>query len=77
MAGNVEEEHVEEVKIDLTAPTTTSKITDEWTNDSVTVELTATDDKSGVESTYNAVNGGEFTEGTHFTIEEEGVHEVR
>ncbi|WP_202079339.1 hypothetical protein [Caldalkalibacillus salinus] len=51
MAGNVEEEHVEEVKIDLTAPTTTSNITDEWHNASFTVELTATDDKSSVEST--------------------------
>ncbi|WP_202079338.1 OmpL47-type beta-barrel domain-containing protein [Caldalkalibacillus salinus] len=77
VAGTVEEEQVEEVKIDLTAPTTTSKITDEWTNDSVTVELTATDDKSSVESTYYAVNGAEFTEGTHFTLEEEGIHEVR
>ncbi|WP_202079343.1 OmpL47-type beta-barrel domain-containing protein [Caldalkalibacillus salinus] len=77
VAGNVEEEHVEEVKIDLTVPSTTSNISDEWHNASFTVELTSEDNLSGVESTYYAVNGGEFTEGTHFTIEEEGVHEVR
>ncbi len=75
-AGNVEEVNVEYVKIDKTAPETTSNIVDEWLNEDFTVELTATDGKSGVAVTYYSINGSEFLEGTSFTVTEEGINEV-
>ncbi|MDQ0254535.1 hypothetical protein J2S74_001914 [Evansella vedderi] len=75
-AGNVEEVKTEKVKIDKTAPETTSNIVNEWVKDDFTVELTATDSKSGVSATYYSVNGSDFTEGTNFTITEEGVTQV-
>jgi hypothetical protein len=75
-AGNEEEVKTETVKVDKTAPETVSNITDEWVNEDFTVELTATDNKSGVAATYYSVNGDEFEEGTTFTVTEEGVNKV-
>jgi fibronectin type 3 domain-containing protein len=75
-AGNVEEVQIVEVKIDKTAPETTSNVTDEWLNSDFTVELEATDNLSGVAQTFYSVNGSEFTEGISFTVTEEGVNEV-
>lgn len=75
-AGNVEETKTVEVKIDVTAPETTSNVTDTWLNKAFTVELTATDDLSGVAKTYYSINNGEFVEGTRFEVSEEGIHQV-
>jgi large repetitive protein len=75
-AGNVEEVKTVEVKIDQTAPETTSNVIDQWNKGDVAVELTATDDLSGVAGTFYSINGSEFVEGTTFTVTEEGVNVV-
>ncbi|WP_404330190.1 OmpL47-type beta-barrel domain-containing protein [Mesobacillus maritimus] len=76
-SGNVEEVKTVEVKIDKTVPETTSNVTDAWLNQAFTVELTATDDLSGVAKTYYSINNGEYVEGTSFELAEVGVHEVK
>jgi large repetitive protein len=75
-AGNVEEEKTVEVKVDEKAPETASNVTDAWLNQDFTVELTATDDVSGVAKTFYSVNDGEFVEGTSFVVTEEGLNKV-
>ncbi|MFS0864945.1 OmpL47-type beta-barrel domain-containing protein [Fredinandcohnia sp. 179-A 10B2 NHS] len=75
-AGNVENAQTIEVKIDKTAPSTTSNVVNTWNNKDVQVELTATDNLSGVEKTFYSVNGSEYVEGTSFTVNNEQVNEV-
>jgi alpha-tubulin suppressor-like RCC1 family protein/uncharacterized lipoprotein NlpE involved in copper resistance len=75
-AGNVEQVKTAQVKMDNTAPETTSEITDTWNKGDVTVTLTATDDLSGVAKTFYSVNGSDFVEGTTFTVTKEGVNKV-
>ncbi|MDR7080077.1 uncharacterized protein YjiK [Neobacillus niacini] len=75
-AGNIEETKTVEVKIDKTAPVTVSNVSDKWNQEEVSVELTATDDLSGVAQTFYSINGSEFVEGTAFTVTEEGLNEV-
>ncbi|WP_423799770.1 OmpL47-type beta-barrel domain-containing protein [Neobacillus sp. SAB-20_R2A] len=75
-AGNIEEKQTVEVKVDKTAPTTVSNVEDKWYTDTVNVELTATDDLSGVKATYYSINGSEFTEGTGFVVDKEGVNKI-
>ncbi|WP_066321044.1 hypothetical protein [Bacillus sp. FJAT-29814] len=75
-AGNIEEKQTVEVKVDKTAPTTVSNIEEKWYTDIVNVELTATDDLSGVKATYYSINGSEFAEGTGFVLDQEGVNQV-
>ncbi|MGJ7921964.1 OmpL47-type beta-barrel domain-containing protein [Neobacillus sp. LXY-4] len=75
-AGNIEGEKTIEVKVDKTAPTTASNVEDKWYSDIVNVELSSSDELSGVKSTYYSINGSEFTEGTTFTLEAEGVHNI-
>ena len=74
-AGNIEEVKTTEIMVDQTAPETKSNITDDWSNE-YQVELTATDNNSGVDKTFYSVNGSEYVEGTSFTITEEGVNDV-
>jgi large repetitive protein len=75
-AGNQEAAKIEVVMIDNAAPVTKSDITDQWNTDSVKVNLTATDDLSGVDKTYYSINGSEYFEGTSFTVTGEGVIQV-
>ncbi|WP_139368107.1 OmpL47-type beta-barrel domain-containing protein [Priestia abyssalis] len=75
-AGNVEEAKTVEVKIDNTTPETVSNVSDKWYQGEVTVELTATDNLSGVAQTFYSVNGSEFVEVTAFTVKEEGINKV-
>ncbi|AZV45267.1 fibronectin [Peribacillus asahii] len=75
-AGNEEEAKTIEVKVDKIAPETTSNATNDWSKEDVPVELTATDNASGVDKTYYSINGSDYVEGTSFTISEEGIHEV-
>lgn len=75
-AGNIEEQKTVEVKIDKTAPATVSNLEDTWYTDTVKAELTASDDLSGVKATYYSIDGSDFSEGTNFTIEKEGIHKV-
>lgn len=73
-AGNTENKNTVEVKVDKTAPTTVSNVKDQWYTEAVNVELTATDDLSGVKATYYSIDGAEFSEGTSFALEKEGIH---
>jgi large repetitive protein len=75
-AGNVEEVKTAQVKIDKTAPETVSDVTDKWNKGEVTVNLTATDNLSGVDKTFYSLNGTDFVEVTSFTVNEEGVKTV-
>jgi large repetitive protein len=74
--GTVEVAKTIDVKIDKTAPTTVSNITDEWNQSQVAVKLTATDDLSGVAKTYYSINGTDYVEGTQFTVSQEGINKV-
>ncbi|WP_342429526.1 fibronectin type III domain-containing protein [Neobacillus sp. FSL H8-0543] len=75
-AGNVEEVKTVEVKIDTEAPKTVSDVVNQWNQGEVAVTLTATDDLSGVATTYYSINGAEFVEGTTLTVTEAGLNEV-
>ena len=75
-AGNKEEVKTQEVKIDSETPVTTSDIVDKWNQKSVVVNLTSTDNLSGVEKTFYSVNGSEYVEGTSFTVTEDKKHVV-
>jgi large repetitive protein len=75
-AGNVEEVKTAEVKIDTESPVTVSDITTKWYNSAVTVNLSATDDLSGVVKTYYSINGSEFVEGTKFTVSKADINQV-
>lgn len=75
-AGNKEEIQTVEVKVDKTAPVTTSDVQDAWSNQDVQVDLKATDNLSGVTDTFYSVNGFEYVEGTSLTVSEEGITEV-
>ncbi|SDM90865.1 hypothetical protein [Bacillus sp. OK048] len=75
-AGNIEETKTVEVKIDSAAPETTSNVPDQWNQGEVAVQLTATDDLSGVAKTFYSINGSEFVEGTAFTVSEEGINKI-
>ncbi|PLS01446.1 OmpL47-type beta-barrel domain-containing protein [Neobacillus cucumis] len=61
---------------DVTAPVTVADPDGQWSKDDVTVKLTATDDLSGVKSTYYSINHSEFVEGTELTIQQEGINTV-
>jgi len=75
-AGNVEEPKTVEVKIDKTAPITTSDAREIWSKENVTVNLRGIDSGSGIAKTFYSINGSGYVEGTSFTIEKEGVHKV-
>ncbi|MBS8265782.1 hypothetical protein DYI25_15250 [Mesobacillus boroniphilus] len=75
-AGNVEDVQSKTVKIDSQTPMTKSNIEDKWYQDVVTVELTATDDLSGVAATYYSLDGLNFTEATEITLEADGIYKV-
>ncbi|MEH7335185.1 hypothetical protein V7161_21395, partial [Neobacillus drentensis] len=61
---------------DVTPPVTTAETNLEWSKDDVSVALSATDDLSGVKSTYYSIDGSEFVEGTDLTISKAGIHTV-
>ncbi|MDQ0918586.1 OmpL47-type beta-barrel domain-containing protein [Paenibacillus sp. V4I5] len=74
--GNVEAAQTVEVKIDKSAPVTSSNIPSAWSNENVTLTLSATDTGSGVAKTFYAVNGLDYVEGTSLVVDEEGVNQI-
>ncbi|WP_102264376.1 OmpL47-type beta-barrel domain-containing protein [Mesobacillus jeotgali] len=62
--------------IDEESPITTSDVKPDWTNKTAMVRLTPTDNETGVAATYYSLDGKKFLEGTSFTVENEGVHEI-
>ncbi|NPA91878.1 MAG: fibronectin type III domain-containing protein [Chloroflexi bacterium] len=69
------------VPVDLTPPITAYVISGQtgegnWYISPITVTLTPTDTASGVTATYYRIDGGDWQEGTQFTIEEDGKHTI-
>jgi large repetitive protein len=75
-AGNKEEAKTIEVKLDKTAPETTSDAPASWIKNDIQVNLVAADSQSGVAKTYYSINGSDYVEGAAFTVNQEGVNEV-
>jgi large repetitive protein len=75
-AGNIEDVKTVEVKIDKTAPVTTSDAPVGWVKDDAQVTLTAEDKQSGVLQTFYSLNGSDYLEGTSLTVSQEGVNQV-
>ena len=73
-AGNHSSATVAGIKIDRVAPTTTSDAPTAWQNADVTVNLTAHDGLSGVETTRYTIDGGTAHDATTVAIAGEGVH---
>jgi subtilase family serine protease len=63
-------------KADTTPPVTIAEYPVEWTNQDVTVILTATDDLSGVKETRYRIDDGQWQAGTILQINTEGTHSV-
>ncbi len=65
------------VKIDRTAPTTTvTGASNVWTANAVTLTLNSSDNLSGVDQTFSAVDAGATTAGTSVSLSTEGDHTV-
>jgi hypothetical protein len=75
-AGNTTGATVTGIKIDRHDPITTASAPGGWQNGDVTVELSATDNLSGVAGTYYAVDGGARQAGTSVMLSTEGAHQV-
>ena len=65
------------VKIDRTAPTTSISDVSDWSNNAVTVKLTAGDNLSGVAATHYQLDKDPAATGTSVTIDTEGVHTLQ
>ncbi len=75
-AGNTTAATSAPVKIDRTAPVTTSSAPSGWSNTGVTVTLSPTDNLSGVAATYYTVDGGSTHTGTSIQIATDGMHTI-
>ncbi|MDD7796286.1 OmpL47-type beta-barrel domain-containing protein, partial [Clostridium sp. 'White wine YQ'] len=75
-AGNTESINTIYVKVDRTAPVTTSNSPAGWSKDDVTINLAATDLLSGVAKTFYSIDGSDYIEGASFTIQSEGIHKI-
>lgn len=64
------------VKIDTHAPTTAISALPAWNNTDVALTLSASDNLSGVDQTWYALDNGAATSGTSVAISAEGVHTV-
>ena len=75
LAGNATSASSPPVKLDLTPPVTTaSAVPASYTNNTVAVTLTASDNLSGVAQTIFTVDGGSTQVGTSVTLSSDGVH---
>lgn len=74
-AGNKENVKSAMVRLDKTAPLTTSNATDEL-QDTFTLEMTGEDDLSGLYTTFYSINGEDFRVGNLITLTKKGVYDV-
>ncbi|MBM7871679.1 fibronectin type 3 domain-containing protein [Clostridium pascui] len=74
--GNKEVVKIIYVKIDKTAPVTTTNILENWSKEDVTVNLFAADNQSGIAKTFYSIDGSNWLEGTSFTVKGEGIHKI-
>ena len=75
-AGNSASGSVSGIKIDRTAPNTTTNATTNWNNQDVTVVLDADDALSKVSATYYKLNDGARQTGTNIPISTDGDHKL-
>jgi hypothetical protein len=75
-AGNTAGATVGGIKIDRHDPRTTATAPSGWQSANVTVEITATDNLSGLASTHYTVDGGAVKTGTQVSVTTEGTHQV-
>ena len=77
-AGNREDVHTSAAaQVDKTAPVTKDDASTEWSKGDVTVQLSATDDGSGVEKTqFRVDDAADWTDGTDVKVSGDGVHKV-
>jgi len=76
VAGNVEDKHSFTLTVDRTAPVTETNLEDKWYIGEVAVQLSATDNLSGVDKTYYGTDGAPLVEGDKFFLRGEGVRKV-
>ncbi|MBT2658918.1 endo-1,4-beta-xylanase [Bacillus sp. ISL-18] len=62
--------------VDTVAPVTADNAPTDWVNKDVKVDLSATDNSSGVKATYYKVDNGDQQTGNSITISDEGVHKI-
>jgi hypothetical protein len=75
-AGNIASATVAGIKIDRTAPVTTSDAPAGWRNSDVTLHFTASDNLSVVAATYFRLDGAPAASGASVTISTSGTHTV-
>jgi large repetitive protein len=75
-AGNTAGRTVGDIKIDRHGPNTVADAPTGWQNKDVTVNLSATDNLSGVASTHYTIDGGATQDGTSVVVSVEGTHTV-
>jgi large repetitive protein len=75
-AGNKEAVKTVEVNIDQTAPITTADLPTTWVKEAVNVKLVASDENSGVKTTYYSINGSDYVEGTSLLVDKEGINTI-
>jgi hypothetical protein len=76
LADNVASATVIGIKIDRTAPTTTSNVPAGWQATDVAVHFTTSDNLSGVAKTYSKVDNGSTVAGADIAVTTEGTHTV-
>lgn len=62
--------------VDTKPPVTSANAPTNWTNNDATINLTSTDDITGVVKTFYSIDGSNYLEGSSFTIQDEGIHKV-
>ncbi len=75
--GNQESTQTAHVKIDMTAPVTSSSADSAWHTAPVTVTLTPTDAVGEVAQTKYRVDGGTWQTGTSFSVSADGDHAIQ
>jgi uncharacterized delta-60 repeat protein len=73
-AGNLTTAASEPVRIDRTPPRTTAAAPSGWSTTGVTIPLTASDNLSGVATTYYQLDADATTVGNSLNIDQEGIH---
>ncbi len=73
LAGNIEPAHSKTIRIDKTKPVTTSDAVGTYTGTAV-INLTPTDNLSGVAQTRHSLDGAKAVTGKRVTIRAKGVH---
>ena len=76
-AGNDVTAQSRKVNIDTTAPLTVADAADKWNNVAVTVNLSASDNGSGVKTTTYQLDGGDEQTGSSVEIADEGEHTLK